>query len=257
MKTIRLTRRLAITVATATAAVAGGGAAAALATSQSSANVYQGCLNHNVGVLYNVQVNPNSPPRCLQRDLLVSWNQTGPAGMPGVPGAKGDTGATGATGPTGANGLTGPTGPTGSTGSTGSTGAAGATGPTGPTGPSDVYYQQILNPAPDSSQDVSVSLTLPAGSYAVSGKAFIYTPGGGNNSTAENAICSLSGDNTHIDQSAVTGQPNSDEVAALETVQALSSGGTVTLSCGLSGAGAAQQQAQNLGITATATGTIH
>src|SRR2546421_11159375 len=81
MTRIHLTRRAAI-VGAAVAAVAAGGAAAALATSSTSGDVYQGCLNHNLGALYNVKGNPSAPPRCLSPDTLVKRNPTGPAGAP-------------------------------------------------------------------------------------------------------------------------------------------------------------------------------
>jgi hypothetical protein len=130
----RLTRRVVI-IGTAVAAVAGGGSAAALATDTTPANMYEGCLNHALGALYNVKVNPTSPPRCLPRDALITWNQTGPAGAPG---AKGDTGSPGPQGPkgdTGAQGATGDTGPVGPAGPAGPAGPKGDTGPAGPVGP--------------------------------------------------------------------------------------------------------------------------
>ncbi len=107
MTKLRLTRRIAI-IGTVTTAVAAGGSAAALATTQGSSDVYQGCLQHNLGALYNVKVNPISPPSCLRSDTIISWNQTGPAGAPGSQGPKGDTGPAGPAGLTGAIGPLGP-----------------------------------------------------------------------------------------------------------------------------------------------------
>jgi Collagen triple helix repeat (20 copies) len=98
----QITRRAVIVGAT-IAAIAAGGSAAALATTSSSDGVYQGCLQHNLGALYNVELNPASPPRCLLHDTAVRWNQTGPAGATGPQGPKGDPGATG---PAGADGKT-------------------------------------------------------------------------------------------------------------------------------------------------------
>jgi Collagen triple helix repeat (20 copies) len=130
----RITRRAAI-VGVSVAAVAAGGSGVALATTQGSSNVYQGCLNHNLGALYNVEVNPTTPPRCLSRDTVISWNQTGPAGAAGPQGPKGDTGPAGAVGPQGAKGDTGPAGPAGDKGDTGAAGPAGPAGAKGDTGP--------------------------------------------------------------------------------------------------------------------------
>src|SRR4051812_40868151 len=100
MKIPHITRRVAVTGA-AFAAIAVGGSAAALATSGSSGDVYQGCLQHNIGGLYNVKVNPTRPPSCLRGDSLIKWNQNGPAGAPGTPGAPGSKGDTGPQGPKG------------------------------------------------------------------------------------------------------------------------------------------------------------
>jgi hypothetical protein len=209
----------------------------------SSANVYQACLQHNAGVLYHVKLNPSTPSGCRRDDELINWNQTGPAGAPGVKGAPG---------PAGLSGATGPAGPQGLKGDPGLPGPQGPMGDTGPTGPSDVYYNEVQNPTPDSFGNASVSLTLPAGNYAVSAKAYVFTQA----SIPENTICTLSGDGTHTDQSGATGQPSSVQTVGLQTVQSLSSGGSVTLNCGLSGSGVNQQQAINLAITAIATGKI-
>jgi hypothetical protein len=140
-----------------------GGTTVALADAGSPAPpVYQGCLNHATGLLYNMKVNPATAPTCLQGDTSVTWNQTGPqgpagpqgaagpqgpVGLPGplgLPGAagpqgpKGDTGATGDTGPQGPKGDTGATGDTGPQGPKGDTGAQGPQGDPGPAGPSDL-----------------------------------------------------------------------------------------------------------------------
>jgi hypothetical protein len=142
MKKPRLTRRVVI-IGTAVATIAGGGSAAALATGTTPGSVYEGCLNHNLGALYNVKVSPTSPPGCLPHDTLITWNQIGPAGAPGAkgdtgapgpPGPKGDTGAQGPKGDTGPAGPGGPAGPTGPAGPKGDTGAAGPAGPAGPKG---------------------------------------------------------------------------------------------------------------------------
>jgi hypothetical protein len=132
MKIPHLTRRVALTGA-AFAAIAAGGSAVALATGSSSGDVYQGCLQHNLGALYSVKLNPTAPPRCLRGDTLVSWNQKGPAGAPGAPGAPGPAGPKGDTGPAGPKGDTGPAG-SGPAGPKGDTGPAGPAGPAGPKG---------------------------------------------------------------------------------------------------------------------------
>src|SRR5207244_3731635 len=90
MKKPHLTRRVTIIGATVAAVAAGGSAAALATTAGSSGDVYQGCLNHSLGAIYNIKVNPTSPPGCLPHDALMKWNQTGPAGAPGAAGPKGD-----------------------------------------------------------------------------------------------------------------------------------------------------------------------
>jgi|tagenome__1003787_1003787.scaffolds.fasta_scaffold20987843_3 hypothetical protein len=133
MTRFHLTRRAAI-VGAAVAAVAAGGAAAALATSSTSGDVYQGCLSHSLGALYNVKVNPSAPPRCLSHDTLVKWNQTGPAGTPGATGPAGPQGLKGDNGAAGSDGATGPAGPQGAKGDSGAAGPKGDAGPEGPAG---------------------------------------------------------------------------------------------------------------------------
>ena len=106
-----------------------------MATGSSSANVYEGCLSHKDGRLYNVQVNPSSAPTCSRGDTLITWNQSGPAGATGPSGPQGVTGPGGPKGDTGVTGPQGATGDTGVTGPQGATGDTGVTGPTGPEGP--------------------------------------------------------------------------------------------------------------------------
>jgi len=120
MKNLSLTRRAAIGGAI-VAAVAAGGSAAALATDGSSSNVYQGCLKHGTGELYNVQLNPSSPPSCKPvtrsrvgtRRAQGRQRRAGPPGRYRPQGPKGDAGATGPQGAQGSTGDTGATGPQG------------------------------------------------------------------------------------------------------------------------------------------------
>ena len=200
---VRTPRRLAIAGVT-VAAVVGGGTATALATSQGSSAAYQGCLNHNLGALYNVKVNPSSPPRCLHKDTVITWNQTGPSGAAGAQGAKGDTGPAGPagqTGPAGPQGPKGDTGPAGSQGPKGDTGAAGPQGPkgdtgaAGPQGPQGPQGQQgpagagiggfywhtttdTLNAATAGTRLVWVKMPCGGGDQAYGGGAWIENPNG-------------------------------------------------------------------------------
>ena len=142
----------------AVALIAGGSSAVALAAAQQpSSDVYQGCLSHTIGTVYNVHLNPSTAPKCLSHDTQIRWNQngpTGPAGAPGLPGAKGGTGAigptglkgdTGATGLPGSDGAPGPTGGKGDTGATGGQGVDGLPGAAGPAGPAGFTGYEVVS----------------------------------------------------------------------------------------------------------------
>jgi hypothetical protein len=226
------------------------GAGIAVAAAGSKAPTIEGCYQKYTGAL-------RLSTHCHHDELAISWNRTGPQGLPGP---LGDTGPQGATGPAGPQGATGPAGPQGATGpagpqgATGPAGPQGVTGPAGPTGPSDVYYKEVSNPSPDANGVVSVSLPLPAGNYALSAKAFVYTPV---NTPQENVICSVSGPGVQPDRSGATGQPNGYAEPVMQTVASFGSSGTVILNCDVSGSGAGQQSVSNLAITAIATNALH
>jgi hypothetical protein len=84
----------------------GGAGATALADTGTGSTTYEGCIGLG-GVLYNVQGNPASTPKCLGRDQSASWNSTGPGGAQG---AQGPAGPAGPSGPAGAQGPAGPAG---------------------------------------------------------------------------------------------------------------------------------------------------
>ena len=124
---------------------------------------------------------------CKDGETSLNWSQQGVAGAPGAQGPAGPAGAAGPMGAKGDTGAAGPIGPAGAVGPKGETGLAGPpgpgglTGPAGPkgdtraAGPSDAYsYYQ------GSSVDISYpfgqfqlttvnSITIPAGSYVVTG----------------------------------------------------------------------------------------
>jgi hypothetical protein len=169
----QITRRALIAGAT-VAAVAAGGSAAALATDSAPANVYQGCLQHSVRALYNVQLNPASPPKCLPQDTLISWNQTGPKGDTGPQGPQGETGPAGMPGPkgdTGPAGMPGPkgdAGPAGPAGADGKTVLSGAGAPTENQGSNGDFYidtsaNSIYGPKTDGGWGSATSLVGPKG----------------------------------------------------------------------------------------------
>jgi len=105
---------------------------------------------------------------CTALETSLDWNQTGPVGPQGPQGPQGVQGIPG---------LPGDPGPTGADGRDGLDGRPGATGPAGPPGApgaSDAYigredrFVAIHNPG-----TAVITLALPAGDYALSGKATV------------------------------------------------------------------------------------
>jgi hypothetical protein len=143
--------------------------------------------------------------RCKKGDRKLSWNRLGP------PGPKG---ATGARGPTGAQGLT------------------------GPQGPSNGFSAYNLGPASipqDNAAHTVASLTVPAGSYMVIGKALIYNSSGGQALDTCDLVPPGGSYNggTDIDQSTASTDPVywvSEETLSL-VGPLTTGGGTITLQC--------------------------
>jgi len=129
-------------------------AATGIATATTPTSTYYACLSTVGGLLYNV--NSTGAPKCLGKDLTISWSQTGPAGTNGNTILNGTTTPAQTVGNNGdfylntsthtlygpkANGtwsttgtsLVGPQGPAGATGATGATGAQGPAGTNGST----------------------------------------------------------------------------------------------------------------------------
>jgi hypothetical protein len=101
--------------------------------------------------------------------------------IPKLSAARGARGATGPQGPGGPQGPQGPGGPQGPQG------AQGGPGPQGPPGPSN-GYEQKLSAAVNGTSGVNRTLTLsnlPAGAYAIFGKALIGTTAGTARSSAQ------------------------------------------------------------------------
>jgi hypothetical protein len=77
-----------------------GGAYAAVTASPASITA---CVRHRSGVLYTAH-------RCARGDAPLTWNVTGPPGVPGPAGAQGPPGPAGAPGVPGPGGTPGPSG---------------------------------------------------------------------------------------------------------------------------------------------------
>lgn len=176
-------------------------------------------------------------PDGRQLDAAGSW------------GAKGDTGSTGLVG------QTGPAGPAGATGSTGATGAAGTTGAAGPSGVSGAYIARNDGPTGFASSAVVVSLDLPAGSYAISGKVVVTNVDG----SSQTETCSLStGERAAVRvagyDSTIGGVSTSvySQVVSLQDLLSLTAPGTVSMSCeGFAGF------ADHAKITTVQVGSLH
>lgn len=72
----------------------GGLIAAGVAAATVTPNTYSACLSSVGGIPYNVTV--NGTPKCLGKDKVINWNQTGPAGTSGSNGTNGTNGTNGA-----------------------------------------------------------------------------------------------------------------------------------------------------------------
>jgi len=127
------------------------GAGAALAAAQSS--VIHACADRN-GLLRLA----NS---CHRNETPVSWNATGPQGLPGAPGAPGAPGVAGAPGAPGTPGVAGVAGPKGDTGPAGPQGAPGTAGPT-------FVLTRTVDGTTTPVRDMSFAIpTLPTGQYVL------------------------------------------------------------------------------------------
>jgi hypothetical protein len=142
--------------------------------------VIHGCYGKSGG---NLRVIDNSVTNCAKNETSLNWNMkgpTGPAGPQGLQGAKGDPGSPGPAGPQG------PQGDPGAAGRAGPQGDPGPEGPPGPAGASDAWSQSLYGcgytdpdvcgflVAINGGADL-VHLTVPAGSYVISGKVMVST----------------------------------------------------------------------------------
>jgi hypothetical protein len=98
----------------------------ALAASPGAGGAITGCYTQTNGALR--VIDSAAGQTCTNKELQLTWSQTGPQGLTGA------TGATGAAGPQGLPGVAGPKGDTGPQGLTGSQGLPGVAGPKGDPG---------------------------------------------------------------------------------------------------------------------------
>ncbi len=130
--------------------------------------------------------------------------------------------------------LIGPQGPAGPQGPTGATGPQGPTGPTGPQGPAGAngvghaYVSNSDNLTLDNSFPVVASVTVPAGSYLIFGKAELLNGDGSD----QDASCKLStGDTTTVRLGAAVSTGCNESVSVQDTAVNVPDGTTITMNC--------------------------
>ena len=165
--------------------------------------------------------------------LISSTKQIKPSVLKTLHGAKGPAGVTGVTGPAGAP---------------------------GPTGPSDGYFATIAGSSPATSTAVTVSVTVPAGSYIVTGT------GQEQNSDATLSAslkCSLLAGATSLAANFSTALPDStgsyglgDAMNTLQMGYTTTASTTLSFSC-IGSNGATNVSVSNPSISAIQVGTLH
>jgi len=197
-------------------------------------------------------INTDNGQNCNPNEVSLNWNQTGPQGPQG---AQGTQGPAGPAGPQGAQGPQGAAGPQGN---------PGPQGPPGPSGASDAWsasgfcngFQQPSYCASINGGHDAVSVTVPAGSYLISGKASIEN----NDTNFQGEFCELKQgtgggapdlDRTDIELAGI-GSPSSGAVPLLAAATFTDPSTTITLRC--SGSNSSQDQAV---LTAIKVGQLH
>jgi hypothetical protein len=163
----------------------------------------------------------------------------------------------GATGKTGSTGSGGAAGPQGAAGATGKEGALGKEGKEGKRGPSDVFTAKAEGSVVVTSTAKTLSLELPAGNYAVTGKAQEQ-----NEDAAHFAAlkCELSSTKT-LDFMFTDAPPSSNEYgigdsANITQVTLTTTGETIKYSC-VGSNGATSVSVNNMIVTAIQVGETH
>jgi len=178
----------------------------AYATIPDDGKVFTACMLKNVGTVRLIDPSlPTTSPmqHCSSLEMQVSWNQRGQDGAPGAAGPAGAVGPIGPAGPAGKDGVDGKDGAPGSDGATGPQGPEGPAGPAGPQGPpgsgASVAAYQFSNDSsialPGEIAPTVAHLTLPAGTYLVSGRVLIQHFELGALSSTRDAFCGLVVDN--------------------------------------------------------------
>ena len=131
--------------------------AVALATIPGSGGAISGCYAKKDG---SMRVIDASTSQCKSGENALTWNQTGPRGLPGDAGPQGPKGDTGLQGPQGIQGIQGAPGPTG---------PQGERGPRGPVTAPNYQLVTVNGGGNWFGTDRTVTASCPAGKKAVAG----------------------------------------------------------------------------------------
>ena len=199
-----------------------------------AAGVIHGCYKKDNSSL---RVIDNSVTQCEANETAINWNQIGPQGP------QGPQGLPGLPGPQGPQGLIGPIGPQGLQGSTG------PQGPAGPSGPSHAYNASGNQVSLNGSDREVEEVTVPAGSYAIFGKASL----GNEDGDFQGGNCKLStGDETDVALPGQTGGASFVYSVAVEGVATFSQQTTIVMTCSTFHGGASRGS-----LTAIAVGGVN
>jgi len=164
---------------------------------------FQNSSNGDGGNKGTLRVIDPATQHCSKSETAISWNQTGAQGPAGPQGLQGASGAAGPQGPQG---------------------AAGAQGPAGPGSEAIARHDVVLLGSFTDTQ--LVSLSLPAGQYALFAKASVFNI----DTSPQDATCKLS-TGEHSDIRLGTFPDSDGQVVELQDLLTLTTDGVATLSC--------------------------
>jgi hypothetical protein len=201
--------------------------------------VYRGCVGKSSGQL-KVLRDPNES--CSTGDWAITWNQAGPVGPQGPQGLKGDKGDKGDQGDQGLPGSPGSPGAKGDTGDPGAPGAAGAG--------AEAYIGRGDLVSLDNNVHTTVaSIDLPAGVYALFGKAVLLNQ----DDDEQSAACQLStGEETFLYNIPAASASGWYQYVGVQDLVTVASPRTVVLTCSTF-----HGRAQNGKLTAIKVAAIH
>jgi len=179
------------------------------ATTAGTPTLIYACYVPISGTVYRIKETDLKPTCVSPQHVEFFWNQQGPPGLQGPQGIQGIQGI---------QGVAGPVGATGPQGIQGIPGPAGPVGPAGPSALSDVHRAQKNN-----STDPT-SVTVPAGSYFVTGYALLLNSDGSD----QEALCTIQNENVF----AMNLKGGSYVPVPIMGTVVLTAPGTISMNCG-------------------------